>query len=321
MKTVLIALEEIRTMSESEAFCKSLVQLLNDKYELHIFAQNIQLNPVGEYIRRKNVPMHPKETSTPGTIPTEYDIIVALDPWAVQNTATFKAEKKLQVKKETTPERVAEVIEGVKVPTPEEKAKEKKTIGKKITVVIPIRKGGNAKITKDSLAKQTIEGMKIIEVRDTQGKGANWARNKGFEKVDTEYVLFSDDDIEWEPDALEKLLEPLEKVKPVSYSYGSYEMDGKIQCDKEFNPATLQDTNFISTMSLIRTKDFPGFDESIKRLQDWDLWLTMLLQHQNYGVYIGKKIFTTKKRDGITEGKDAQPYAEAVEIIKKKHNL
>ena len=116
-------------------------------------------------------------------------------------------------------------------------------------------------------------------------------------------------------------LEPLEKVAPVSYSYGSYEMDGKIQCDKEFNPATLRDTNFISTMSLIRTKDFPGFDESIKRLQDWDLWLTMLLKDQNYGVYVGKKIFTTQKRDGITEGKDAQPYAEAVEIIKKKHSL
>ena len=321
MKTVLIALQSISDLSETEKFCQSLVRLLHDTNEIHILADEIQLNPVGEYIRMKGIAMHPKMTATPGTTPTEYDIIVALDPWGVQNTATFKAEKKLQVKPETTPEKVAQVIEGAKIATPEEKAAEKKTIGKKITVVIPIRKGGNAKITKDSLAAQTITGMKIIEVKDTQGKGANWARNKGFEKVDTEYVLFSDDDIQWEPDALERLIEPLEKVAPVSYSYGSYEINGKIQCDKEFNPATLRDTNFISTMSLIRTKDFPGFDESIKRLQDWDLWLTMLLKDQNYGVYVGKKIFTTQKRDGITEGKDAQPYAEAVEIIKKKHSL
>jgi hypothetical protein len=320
MKTVLIALDEIRTESVHEKYCKELVQLLIDNHEVHVMAENIALNEIGEYLRMKGVIMHPRRTAVSGSIPTEYDVIVALDQWGTENSANFVASMKIVVKEGTPAQKIANFIIEAKVKTPEEKIAAKKDIGKKITVVIPIRKGGNAKITKESLKNQTITGMKIVEVRDLQSKGANWARNKGFEQVTTEYVLFSDDDIQWEPDALESMLDPLEKVAPVSYAYGSYEMDGQIQCDKEFNPAVLKQTNFISTMTLIRAKDFPGFDEKIKRLQDWDLWLTMLEQG-NYGVYIGKKIFTTEKRDGITDGKDAFPYQKALDIVKKKHGL
>ena len=46
-------------------------------------------------------------------------------------------------------------------------------------------------------------------------------------------------------------------------------------------------------MSLIRRKDFPqsGWDESIKKLQDWDLWLQMLSEGKT-GLWIPQVLFT-----------------------------
>ena len=39
---------------------------------------------------------------------------------------------------------------------------------------------------------------------------------------------------------------------------------------------------YIHTMSLIKKEDYPetGWDESIAKLQDWDLWLTMSEQNK-----------------------------------------
>jgi len=96
-------------------------------------------------------------------------------------------------------------------------------------------------------------------------------------------------------------------------------MEGKTQCNKEFSAERLLQTNFISTMSLIRTEAFPGFDERIQRLQDWDLWLTMLEQGK-IGAYCGATVFSTKVRNGITKN-GRMGWDEANKIIKQKHNL
>ena len=191
----------------------------------------------------------------------------------------------------------------------------------KLSVVIPHRKGSDCKVTLDSLAKQTFKDFKIIMVEDTDKKGANWARNEGFKQVDTEYVLFSDDDINWMPYALETLYNALQGTL-ASYSYGHFNVNvngeyGLTEADREFDPHLLLERNFISTMSMIRSADFLGFDESIKRFQDWDLWLTMLRQGME-GVYCRKLIFTTEERMGIT---NTVPLDESVAVIKKKHLL
>ena len=190
--------------------------------------------------------------------------------------------------------------------------------GIRIPVVIPVRKGGNPDVTIKHLKNQTHKNLDIIIVNDYDKSGAPWARNYGFGMCDTmsdEFVLFSDDDIEWLPDAVENLLKALLKHPEASYSYGSYEMNGQVQCFQEFNPELLKVGNYISTMSLIRVKDFPGFDENLKRLQDWDLWLHMLSQGKK-GVQCGKLIFRTKPSQ-ITIGDPT----EAVKIIQKKWKL
>jgi glycosyltransferase involved in cell wall biosynthesis len=193
---------------------------------------------------------------------------------------------------------------------------------KDITVVIPCRAESTAEVTLASLAVQTYRNFKIIIVKDKNNVGPAWARNCGFKRVNTPFVLFSDDDIMWEADALENLRQGLLDNPEAGYSYGWYSMSNMVWCNKPFRPSELTRDNFISTMSMIRSELFPGFDENIKRLQDWDLWLTMLLQHGYTGHYINRKIFSTEPcEDGISNWYNSLSYHEAKKIICEKHGL
>ena len=192
----------------------------------------------------------------------------------------------------------------------------------RLTIVIPCRVGEDAKVTFESLATQTFQDFKVVVIEDTDHKGANWARNQGFKQVDTELVLFSDNDISWKHNAVDKMIRVLDKSS-ASYCYGRYKLGDRVWGHQPWWPELLKHHNYISTMSVMRSKDFPGFDESITRLQDWDLWLTMLEQGKR-GVYCNDLIFETKVRHGITfdEKLDMNTtYVEAERIVKKKHNL
>lgn len=187
-----------------------------------------------------------------------------------------------------------------------------------ISIVIPNRENENPYATLRSLATQ-LSHCEIIIVYD-EGKGANWARNRGAELAKGEYLLFSDNDIIWEPYAVENLHWELENYAVYAgYSYGWYEMEGRHYCKQPFSEIMLRKANYISTMSMIRREVFPGFDESLQRLQDWDLWLT-LLERGVHGVFCPHQIFTTEKREGITYG-DGISWEKAREIILEKHGL
>lgn len=205
-----------------------------------------------------------------------------------------------------------------------------------ITVVIPVAKGDTPALALRTLQQQTLQAVRIIVEQD-RGGGCNATRNLGFAKADTEFVINSDCDIEWRPTALQTLYDTLQAHSEASYAYGSYGMEGKIQCDQVFNAARLRRTNFISSMSLIRRQDLPSptpWNPEIRRLMDWDLWLT-LLEHGRIGVYCGQQIFSTRRRIGITYGQITQDktldgklpssydmtHAEAKRIVKGKHGL
>lgn len=187
----------------------------------------------------------------------------------------------------------------------------------RLTIIIPFRPGSRAEPTLRTLASQTWRDFDIVLSQDEK-RNANWARNRGWEMADSELLLFSDDDIEWRPDALERLVSTLDAHPESSYSYGAYQMAGKLVCNQEWDAGLLRRQNFISTMTVIRAEHFPGFDETIPRLQDYDVWLTMLKAgHQ--GVYCGHVIFSTEySADGITRGSGIS-YGEAINIIRQKH--
>jgi glycosyltransferase involved in cell wall biosynthesis len=187
---------------------------------------------------------------------------------------------------------------------------------KPLTVVIPSGQKEPLRTTLDSLERQTFRDFETIVVFD-EGCGANWARNQGFAQVRTPLVIFSDDDIRWYAEAFECLLLALQENPQASYAYGAYRMGTLVQCNQPFDAKILLRHNIASTMSMIRSDHFPGFDERIERLQDYDLWLTML-ERGHVGVYCGRLIFETDYRPGITYG-SRMSYDEAFEIIRVKH--
>jgi len=96
------------------------------------------------------------------------------------------------------------------------------------------------------------------------------------------YVIFIDRDILWVYEkALNEMLTTLENSGPeIAFSYCSFKYIGDIQHSfyaDEFNlRRLLQNGNYISTMSMIKISAFNqigGFDVSLKRFQDWDLWI------------------------------------------------
>jgi hypothetical protein len=164
----------------------------------------------------------------------------------------------------------------------------------------------------------------VIVVKD-EGKGASYARNKGVQLLKEknglgEYLICSDNDIQWTINGIKHMVDTLKEHPEASYAYGSYRIEHLIQCTEEFDPDILKRHNYISTMSVIRSKDFPGFDESLKRLQDWDLWLNLLINHGKTGINCGKLTFHTPYRPGITSDSEISEL-DAVKVIKKKYHL
>src|SRR5215470_8409788 len=211
-----------------------------------------------------------------------------------------------------------------------------------ISVVIPARPGESPALAYESLRKQTYQNLEIILVVDHENRGAPWARNRGLDLARGEYVLFSDADVSWEPTALAHLLHTLEEGRAkgpdadglrIGYAYGSYyetrhpgwwyswrrRSVGPIG-HRPWSLRALYEHNFISTMSLVCREHCARFDESIERLQDWDLWLHLAIQRKIRGTWAGRPLFSTPYRRGLTYGSRLS-YEEARAIVRRKHGL
>jgi glycosyltransferase involved in cell wall biosynthesis len=211
----------------------------------------------------------------------------------------------------------------------------------------------------DSILAQTYTDYEIIVVNDgstddtenvlqpyrekityikQENRGGNAARNRGFYAAQGAFLLFCDADIVMRPDCLQIMMQTLEQHPEAAYAYCSFRYGWKKFTFWPFSAERLRQINYIHTTSLIRREFFPGFDESIRKLQDWDLWLTMLAAGQQ-GVWIPKVLFRAiPHHGGISTWvpgifyripwKKFGLHVQAVEkfqaaerIIKKKHNL
>ncbi|OGY91348.1 MAG: hypothetical protein A3H70_02660 [Candidatus Komeilibacteria bacterium RIFCSPLOWO2_02_FULL_48_11] len=170
-----------------------------------------------------------------------------------------------------------------------------------------------------------------IRIIHQPNQGAPVARNRGFNESRGVYVLFCDADVVMRPDMLEKMSRVLDENPNVSYVYSSFKFGWKKFKLWEFDAEKLKQMPYIHTTSLIRREHFPGFDPTLKRMQDWDLWLTMLEQG-HVGKLIPEILFAVKTGGTMSKwlpsfltkiglGKKASQYQEAVKIIKDKHHL
>ncbi|RMD59776.1 glycosyltransferase family 2 protein [Candidatus Parcubacteria bacterium] len=171
-----------------------------------------------------------------------------------------------------------------------------------------------------------------LKILNTFHRGANVARNRGFLESRGEFLLFLDADIEMHPQMLEKMVEALKEQPGASFAYSSHYFGWKKFRLWPFSLERLRQMPYIHTSSLIRREHFPGWDEKIKRLQDWDLWLTMAKEERR-GVWIDKFFFIFKPGGTMSRWLPSfayrwlpflpavKAYRQAEQDIKKKHQL
>ena len=155
-------------------------------------------------------------------------------------------------------------------------------------------------------------------------------RNDGFDKSTQPYIFFCDDDILIPTNYIENLYNVLSKSPELAFTYTGYQgivvhpeshpIKTNFQIPNiEFDIQRLKFANYISTMSLMKREWFPRFDEKLKRLQDYDLWLSIV----NKGG-IGKLVHDTTfyafyLDEGITSDKNSE--VDAITAIRDKHSL
>lgn len=170
-----------------------------------------------------------------------------------------------------------------------------------------------------------------IKIITQENSGAPVARNRGAEVATGEYVLFCDADIVLAPQAIEVMQKALDQNPKSGYAYSSFRFGGKLFSLWPFDADRLKQMPYIHTTSLIRRKLFPGFDQSLRRFQDWDLWLT-LLESGHEGVWIDEVLFTVKSGGTMSSWLPSwayhipwlpavKKYKSAMQTIKHKHHL
>jgi glycosyltransferase involved in cell wall biosynthesis len=185
-----------------------------------------------------------------------------------------------------------------------------------ISVIIPLYNNKKTiEKTVKSILSQTYRNLEIIMVDDASDDGgaenikkfngrikvfygdghhgANWARNFGARRAEGNCLFFCDADVILKKNALEILKKTLDKNKNASFAYSSFKLGWKKFISQPFDAEALRRQNYISTMSLISRKDFPGFDEHLEKFQDWDLWLT-ILKRGGVGVFVPEILFYAK---------------------------
>ncbi len=231
-----------------------------------------------------------------------------------------------------------------------------------ISIIIPVyNQASKLKLCLESLEKQTYQDFEVIVVNDgskdnletifasfvkqtklentflffnQKNQGAPAARNRGFREAKGDYLLFCDADAILYPEFLITMKEALDNNLDYAYSYSSFYWGTKLFKLAPFSAEKLKKEPYIHTMSLIRRSDFPqtGWDESIKKFQDWDLWLTML-KSAKQGLFIDKVLFKVLPGGTISTWLPSfcyksmpflplvKKYNQAKKIILEKHGL
>jgi len=172
----------------------------------------------------------------------------------------------------------------------------------------------------------------VVRFYCIEHSGAPVARNFGFEKSSGEYLFFCDADVIFlHKNALQKMVDILDNNSDKAFAYSKFKFGWKEFKSFEFNIEKLKQTSYISTMSMLRRKDFPRWDESLRKFQDWDLWLT-IVENNGQGIFIPEVLWQAKTKGTMSKWmpsffykfkflKSVKEFENAKEIVKKKHKL
>lgn len=208
------------------------------------------------------------------------------------------------------------------------------TVGVKEVIIVDDGSSDNPA----SVAEHFKNNLPLTFIKLDQNSGAPVARNRGAEISSGEFIIFLDADAILKPCALEVLHKTLNENPQAAYAYSDFMWGNHHFKGMPFNAEKLRAQSYIHTSALIRASDLIKFDESLKKFQDWDLWLSML-ELNKVGVWVPETLFTiSERKTGISQWlpsfmykipwpilgytpKAINRYREAERVIKTKHHL
>lgn len=150
--------------------------------------------------------------------------------------------------------------------------------------------------------------------------GAPKARNAGAKLATGDFLSFWDCDCYAEPEMASMWVMTLKDNLDCDFCYSGYawaNANVKGYESEPFDPEALKHYNYIASMFPLAKDRFPGWDESLTGMQDWDYW-RRVVQAGSKGAFIPGFGFVTELPDGdsISGSKD-----EADHLVKTKARI
>lgn len=197
-----------------------------------------------------------------------------------------------------------------------------------VSVIVPHKKSRKNFFENFCLPSIKANDPAEIFVEENSGDDPRLAsihRNRGAKKATQPHLCFIDDDMILAADCLSKLSKAIGSHALAYSDLWRITLPGVesayppvvLHRSMPWDASQLRQKNTISMGALIRRDSFPGFDETLLRFQDWDLWLTMAARGAR-GAYVPEPLlmlFTFDK--GITVGDGIL----AKGVIHQKHKL
>lgn len=163
--------------------------------------------------------------------------------------------------------------------------------------------------------------------------GAPATRNEAGDKATGNYILFWDADALMLPGGLRSYVRGLEENPECDFAYCAhrYSKDPKVASEdvinwdsRKFDAFDLEQANYIDTCSIMRMSLWAKlrWDETLKLLQDWDLFLQAVKTQGAKGHYINAHLFIKAwPEPGSISSVEPEAWSRGKKIVWEKHKV
>lgn len=173
----------------------------------------------------------------------------------------------------------------------------------------------------DEALEAVAKEFPLVQSKVIEHGGACKARNEGAKLMSKDgFVSFWDADCYAEPEMASMWEMTLKDNLDCDFCYSGYAWtDPRMKGfeSEAFDPAMLEHYNYIASMFPLAKDKFPGWDESLTGLQDWDYW-RRVVRAGSKGAYIQGYGFVTDPPEEGSISFATDKTAERIAVVRKK---